>query len=334
MFAPISADRLRMQKPIKAIDLANRMVGGKLSEMANYSDLFQKTNDAIFLLDIESHKVLECNPAAAKLLGRQPIQDESFLQWAAPQSRKNLENNLRVFQINSARELSFDLQLTNEVILEVNSSSLKLEDYCEVIQIIAKDVTKERNAMEELKKSNQRLAILSTTDEMTRIFNFRHFKQELTKEHARAKRHKKPYAIILCDVDHFKNFNDKNGHVEGDKALIQTAAILRERSRQTDIVARYGGEEFVVLCPEAGITHALILAEALREKVAAEKYAHGEKQPLGKVTISIGVASYPSDGAEPEEILRHADEALYTAKAGGRNLVKAYAPGSSLKKTA
>lgn len=319
---------------MKAKDLASRIVGGKLSEMANYSDLFQKTNDAIFLLDVENHHVLECNPAAVKLLGCQPKQNESFLQWTAPQSRPDLEKHLRAFQNDSRKELSFDLQFTNEVILEVNSSSLKLKDYCEVIQLIAKDVTLERKATEELKNANQRLAVLSTTDEMTRIFNFRHFKSELAKEHLRAGRHKKPYAIILCDVDHFKNFNDKNGHVEGDKALIQTATILQARSRQIDIVARYGGEEFVVLCPETDSARAHILAEALREKIASEKFAHGEKQPLGKVTISIGVASYPADGAEPDEILRHADEALYSAKAGGRNQVKTYILGSTPKKTA
>jgi diguanylate cyclase (GGDEF)-like protein len=144
------------------------------------------------------------------------------------------------------------------------------------------------------------------------------------KEHSRATRHKKSYSIIHCDVDHFKNYNDKNGHVEGDKALIKTAAALQSRARLSDVVARYGGEEFVVLCPEVDGEAAKSMAEALRKKVASEKYFHGEKQPLGFVSISVGVASYPHDGSTQEEILKHADEALYEAKSGGRNQVRVF----------
>lgn len=323
-----------MRKTMKAKDLAQQIVGGRLSEMANYSDLFQKTNDAIFLLDMDHYHLLECNPAAEKLLPKSFVPNESFLQLVTKHSLKELEGNLSLLQKNREKEISFDLHLANELILEVNFSSLKLKDYCEVIQLIAKDVTIERKATEELKKANQRLAVLSTTDEMTQVFNFRHFKTELAKEHLRCSRHKKPYAIILCDVDHFKNFNDKNGHVEGDKALIKTAAILKARSRETDIVARYGGEEFVVLCPEVDSIGALAFAEALREKVAAEKFVHGEKQPLGKITISIGVASFPGDGIEADEILRRADEALYAAKAAGRNKSMAYSSNQAKKKSA
>ncbi len=310
------------------------MIGGKLSEMANYSDLFQKTHDAIFLLETDSQQLLEYNPAAATLFPKQKKLNESFFQLITPESRKDLEKNLQALGAGSQSEHSFDLFLVNGTTLEVNLSLLKIQDYCEVIQVVAKDVTMERKAALELKEANQRLAILSTTDEMTKIFNFRYFKSQLEQEHARAKRYKKSYSIILCDVDHFKNFNDKNGHVEGDKALIKTAAILKTRSRQSDIVARYGGEEFVVLCTEVESDQALSLAEALRKKVAEEKYAHGEKQPLGKVTISIGVASYPDHGKDPEEILRHADEALYEAKSAGRNQVKLFTPGNQRKKAA
>ncbi len=314
-------------KSTKAQSLVKRLVGGKLSEMATYSDLFQKTNDAIFLLDLDNSQVLECNPAAAKLLDTPDLEGQDFLAWATPDSREILKKHFQSLQKADAQETSFDLSFLNrkkeEIILELSSGRLKLADYCEVIQIIAKDVTAERHATRALLAANEKLAILSTTDEMTKLFNFRYFKAELEKEHTRSLRHKKPYAIILCDIDHFKNFNDKNGHLEGDEALRRAAAILQSRSRQTDIVARYGGEEFVVLCPEVDGQQAQVLAEALRKNIANENFPHGEKQPLGRVTISIGVASFPADSREPDELLRLADQALYEAKAGGRNQVRA-----------
>ena len=314
-----------MKKTTKARELAKRMVGGKLSEMATYSDLFEKTSDAIFLLDLDDNSVLEGNPAVARLLGNAAPTEESFVNWATEAFRPELEANLSKLRAGDSALPTFDLGFVNQqgetLTLEVRASRLKLADYCEVIQLIAKDVTVERNATRDLQAANQRLAALSTTDEMTKLFNFRYLKSAMQQEHERAARYKKPYSVVLCDIDHFKNFNDKNGHLEGDEALKRAAELLRTRSRNTDIVARYGGEEFVVLCPEVDATQATVLAEALRAAIESTPFPHGERQPLGKVTISLGVASFPAHGDTPDEVLRRADEALYEAKKGGRNRV-------------
>lgn len=308
-----------MKKKMKPSELAERLVGGKLSEMANYSDLFEKTPDPILLLDAETHAVLESNTAARALFGG----GGSLEAWCTPES-------LRVLPRNLAGSETFDLHLNTrngERVFEATHSPLQLADYCDVIQLIAKDVTAERQARRELLEANQRLERLATTDELTSLFNVRHFRDALKREHERCARYKKPYSVILCDIDHFKNYNDKNGHVAGDSALQLAASLLRGRARDSDVVARYGGEEFVILCPEVNAEQAGVLAEALRKTIEQGNFPHGEKQPLGRVTLSLGVASFPAHGNEPGEIVQHADEALYASKGAGRNHVTLYERG-------
>jgi diguanylate cyclase (GGDEF)-like protein len=147
--------------------------------------------------------------------------------------------------------------------------------------------------------------------------------EELEKEHARSERYQAQYSVIFCDVDHFKNYNDTNGHPAGDEALKTVASVLKNRVRKTDLCARYGGEEFVVLCPNTSKEDALVLAETLRKAIETLKFAFGEKQPLGKVTISMGVATFPVHGATSKQVLQAADQSVYVSKHEGRNRVTA-----------
>jgi diguanylate cyclase (GGDEF)-like protein len=158
------------------------------------------------------------------------------------------------------------------------------------------------------------------TDGLTGVANRRALEQEITRIGARATRDREPFGVILLDIDHFKQLNDTHGHDAGDQALVSVAKLLRDRSRAGDVVARYGGEEFVVLCPGADISAAGALAESLRE--ALEQY----DGPPAKFTASFGVAAFPASAADPGELVRTADKALYTAKRGGRNRVEYAAP--------
>jgi diguanylate cyclase (GGDEF)-like protein len=329
----------KKQKTTKAQTLMERMVGGKYSEMATYSDLFEKTSDVIFLLDPDTDCVLECNPAIENTLSITPswLEGDNIIKWVEQGSQELMQSKLAVVKQERALEKPFDaVFLSNQgekVILEISAFRLKLADYCEVIQVIGKNVTAARSAAAELINANQRLANMSNTDEMTGLYNFRYLKAEMQKEHERSQRYDRPYSVILCDIDHFKNFNDKNGHLAGDEALKKTAAILKKRARNTDIVARYGGEEFVVFCPEINGQQALLLAESLRKSIASEKFSHGQNQPLGFVSISIGVASFPQHGDTHDKVLGKADEALYESKAGGRNCASLF-DASKIKKSA
>ena len=143
-------------------------------------------------------------------------------------------------------------------------------------------------------------------------------------EHERAERLGGQYAVIFCDIDHFKAYNDRNGHPSGDDLLRVFSATLRESCRMVDVVARYGGEEFVVLCPETDEKGATGLAERLRVTIEAVRFSDVEHQPLGFLSMSVGVASFPENARTQDEVLKKADLGVYRSKATGRNRVTNY----------
>ena len=125
--------------------------------------------------------------------------------------------------------------------------------------------------------------------------------------------------MLFCDIDHFKQYNDANGHIEGDEALKEFSEILLERLRQTDVASRYGGEEFIMLLPETSKENAAYLANDICSLVESHTFKGEKTQPGGVLTVSIGVASFPDDAIDEVELLRLADQALYKAKEEGRN---------------
>lgn len=161
------------------------------------------------------------------------------------------------------------------------------------------------------------------TDGLTGIYNRRFFDHQLLIEHARATRSGKPLSLILLDIDHFKAVNDVNGHQAGDQALIEIAALIQRLSRSDDIVARFGGEELAVISPGTELAQAQRHAERLRTAIKKHTTVRAGNKPcrIG-VTASIGVATlHGGEVTEPAAILRRADEALYAAKASGRDCV-------------
>lgn len=178
-----------------------------------------------------------------------------------------------------------------------------------------------QRANEELQEANDMLKEMAVRDGLTSLYNHRYFQEALTRELSRSRRYQKECSVIFMDVDHFKTYNDTHGHPEGDSLLKRLSDILMDHVRSSDLAARYGGEEFVLLLPETTKDSALRMAETLREKVELEPFRGREKQPLGKVTISVGVATFPADGGDPPSVMAFADQLLYKAKHGGRNMV-------------
>lgn len=158
-------------------------------------------------------------------------------------------------------------------------------------------------------------------DELTQLYNRRFFFEKLGKEMKRSKRYKKVFSIVMLDIDYFKVYNDLYGHLQGDSALRQTARVIQQNLRGEDIVARFGGEEFILLLPEIGREGAVTVAEKVRSCIAEEKNIGEELLPGGKLTASLGVASYPEDGEEGLQLIDVADKALYMSKSKGRNMV-------------
>lgn len=168
----------------------------------------------------------------------------------------------------------------------------------------------------------KRMETMATTDGLTGLTNHRSFQERFADLLERSQRHGHKAAMLLCDVDHFKNVNDTHGHPVGDEVLRQVARVLQAATRKIDIPARYGGEEFAVVLEATDLEGALGLAERIREDVG-KLVCESEKGNF-QITMSIGVAAFPGDGVEPAVLIGRADMSLYHAKESGRNRVVCY----------
>jgi len=170
------------------------------------------------------------------------------------------------------------------------------------------------------KEAERRLEDLARLDPLTGVANRRYFRERAEEELARAERYARPVAVLLLDVDHFKKVNDSYGHQTGDEVLKRVAAECQRNLRGTDVFGRYGGEEFVCLLAESGPEDARRAAERMREAVADARWSLADRTVTA--TISVGLACRPSGAAETlDRLVQKADEALYAAKAAGRNRV-------------
>ncbi|MGH8355480.1 MAG: sensor domain-containing diguanylate cyclase, partial [Pseudomonas sp.] len=178
-------------------------------------------------------------------------------------------------------------------------------------------------ALQELSAANRRLAELSRQDGLTGLLNRPTFDEELQRAWARAERGQRPLALLMLDLDHFKQINDNHGHLAGDACLQHVARRLRLGLRGSDLLARFGGEEFVVILPDTELAGACELAERLRADLAARPCQYGPQRIA--LSLSIGVAAgIPRAGLASATLLHQADQALYAAKAAGRNTVENY----------
>ncbi len=170
-------------------------------------------------------------------------------------------------------------------------------------------------------KLHEALRQQTIRDPLTSLFNRRYMQESLERELRRAVRSKRPLGIVMLDIDHFKNFNDSFGHHAGDLMLREFSKLLTIHVRGEDIICRYGGEEFVLILPEASIEATRLRAEQLR-KATALLTLESQGESLGGVTISVGVAGFPDHGETTEALMRAVDQALYRAKAEGRDRVE------------
>jgi diguanylate cyclase (GGDEF)-like protein len=170
-------------------------------------------------------------------------------------------------------------------------------------------------------KIHNETKIMAITDSLTGLHNHRYFQQVFSLEMRRAKRYRKSLAILMIDVDNFKRFNDKYGHPTGDRILTAIGKVIMRDLRTVDFAFRYGGEEFIVLLPEAGLESALHAAERLRESIERETVELLQGKTAEGVTVSIGVACYPEDGSNRDELFKIVDDLLYKAKFFGKNRV-------------
>ncbi len=177
-----------------------------------------------------------------------------------------------------------------------------------------------KRLQDELEEKNRALERLSVSDGLTGLYNHRHIHGLLHEEFERVKRTGDLLTVAMFDLDHFKSVNDTYGHQAGDRVLQEVAGILRENAREMDRFGRYGGEEFLVVLPETGIDDGAVFVERVRRDVARRPFEVGRSEPL-HLTVSAGVACCGHDTDTPDALVRRADEALYAAKAAGRDRV-------------
>ncbi len=220
---------------------------------------------------------------------------------------KPWDNNELVAIIHQAAEHHRLLRENRELIGKLEGMNKHLETLVE-----------QRTA--ELQRANLKLSELAMTDPLTKVLNRRAFFSRFHEEIERANRYERAGVVVMIDIDHFKSFNDMEGHVYGDEALKKISQVFISNLRKTDVLGRYGGEEFIVLMPETKMANALEICERLRGTV--------ERSPLqghagnAYLTVSMGLAAYPRQGESPEELVNAADKALYLAKGNGRNRVE------------
>lgn len=193
----------------------------------------------------------------------------------------------------------------------------RLDEHGQTIGVegIARNIT-ERKAMED------KLTTLARIDDLTQVHNRRYFYEEAEKQLMLAQRYQRPMALLMLDLDHFKQVNDTHGHRAGDDLLIHFAQICRSTIRETDIIGRTGGEEFAILLPETGLDAASLLAERIRSNVESSSLAFNHA--ILTYTVSVGVAVRDTEDMNIEKMLSQADKALYAAKKAGRNCVRIY----------
>lgn len=187
---------------------------------------------------------------------------------------------------------------------QLSASHEQLQGYTEIIQ-----------------KMNREMEQLAITDELTNLYNYRYFQLTLDKE---LKKNKYSFlSMIMIDIDHFKHYNDAYGHAMGNKVLAELAKILKESVRVNDTVVRYGGEEFALILPACNIEEASRISEIVRKEVEIKKI-HTIDGEETMITISVGIATFPTDAKNKSELISRADMALYKAKQTGRNKVCLY----------
>ena len=214
---------------------------------------------------------------------------------------------VKIFPLNAATRSLGTLVVGSRNKSAIDGETLRM---IEVIAIQAAQAVLRAQFFEQMEK-------MAITDGLTGVLNHRTFQAKADEALAQAKRYGRHCSIVLVDVDHFKSVNDTYGHPAGDRVLQGVARILKQQARDTDIVARYGGEEFVIVMPETDARGARVIAERIRECVGSSPFST-EVGPL-RVTVSLGLATYPADGPEKKLLIDLADQALYQAKRQGRN---------------
>ncbi len=273
----------------------------------------EQLSDGIIIVD-RNGRITDLNPAAAATFGI-PL-EASLKQRAIDYITTPLLPDLLSGRRQSA-EITLGARAHHVAATPLSSDA----DRPLEVALVFRDITERRDAETQLKKIKLEMERYAHTDSLTGLANRRFFMQRLTEESERVRRGTAPLSVLVFDMDLFKRINDTHGHAVGDRVLQVIASVALEVKRVADVAARIGGEEFAMLLPDTDQAGAIKLAQRLRRTIGEQLIADAHGRPIQRVTASIGVATMSGTDRGLENILSHADQALYKAKDAGRNMV-------------
>lgn len=318
------ADKIMMQ----AMERSNRITMEAEVNHLIMSQVFNASNDGICAID-RNYKILKMNKRLLDLLGKTSTQvigskcrdlfPSACHDEASCPMLKIMEGEGKV-----ERDRSITFSSGQCIPFMVTATPLRGLDGSKIgIVETFTDITALKEAEKTLQRANMELERLATQDCLTQLANRRRFNDYLENEWRRQMREKKPIAMVMCDVDFFKRYNDTYGHQTGDDCLRAVSGAIRDSlHRAADMGARYGGEEFVMVLPATDLNGAIQVAEGVRRRVEALNIPHSRSDAAEHLTISLGVSCMvPESSTTPQMLIEQADQSLYRAKQLGRNRV-------------
>ena len=292
-----------------------------------FRSISASAHDAFIMMDGQG-AISYWNPAAERVFGysAEEVIGLDLHKLLAPEGDyKIFKKKFKTFkETGKGKGIGRTLEFTalrkdrTEFPIELSLSAIRMQDEWHSFGIV-RDISKRKRAEEQLRESEKKYKELSITDDLTKLYNSRHFYERLKLEMERTTRYRHPLSLLMVDIDDFKKFNDTHGHLAGDEVLAQTGEAIKGALRDSDSGYRYGGEEFVVILPETSASGAVQVAERIRKELAAMPIplADGETH---NITASIGVSEL-REREKSSEFIRRADINLYAAKAAGKNRV-------------
>ena len=289
-----------------------------------YRRLFETAQDGILILDADTGQIDDVNPFLMDMLG---YMKEEFLGknlWEIG-AFKDIEASKTIFlklqKEGYVRYKDLPLETKDGRPMAVEFvSNVYLVNHHKVIQCNIRDITKRKKAEDGLRKSKQIYQGLSMIDDLTQLYNSRHFYQQLKMEIDRANRYKQPLTLLLLDLDDFKQVNDTYGHIEGDRILSRFGRLIKTCMRQTDSAYRYGGEEFTIILPMSTGEDGAVMAERIRTEFKKEIFPHVSGKEEIHMTVSIGLAQYKPQ-EDMKAFVHRVDQLMYQAKKNGKDSV-------------
>jgi len=322
-----SSPIIRGNKPVGLRGIVVDMTERKRAEEAlaeseeKYRSLVESSENSIYLVDgnctylfMNEKHVSRFGLLIDEVIGR------AYSEFHSEEETKQFAGKVKeVFKTGESLWYEYRSQRDGGYFLRTLSPVRDPNGRTTAVTVVSKDITELKRAEEALRESEKRYRELSITDDLTKLYNSRHFYDQLRTEIERANRYSRPLSLLLLDIDNFKRYNDTYGHLEGNRVLAKLGEVIKESLRQTDSAYRYGGEEFTVILPETKGEEAVTVAERMKERFEAETFSPTFEEEVHK-TVSIGAAQY-----QPEEellvFMRRVDKAMYAAKEQGKNRV-------------